>query len=107
MSDNAGSNGDNDNTGFNQARPATQPSQSQRVSLTSKHQVTPATEAIAKAKIQPAAASAVAGVDHTPAERQAKLPQTAEAPFEWAALMAGLIGLVGALGFTKRRRHNN
>ncbi|WP_203180879.1 bacterial Ig-like domain-containing protein [Lactiplantibacillus pentosus] len=107
LSDNAGSNGDNDNTGFNQARPATQPSQSQRVSLTSKHQVTPATEAIAKAKIQPAAASAVAGVDHTPAERQAKLPQTAEAPFEWAALMAGLIGLVGALGFTKRRRHNN
>lgn len=107
LSDNAGSNGDNDNTGFNQARPATQPSQSQRVSLTSKHQVTPATEAIVKAKIQPAAASAVAGVDHTPAERQAKLPQTAEAPFEWAALMAGLIGLVGALGFTKRRRHNN
>ena len=107
LSDNAGSNGDNDNTGFNQARPATQPSQSQRVSLTSKHQVTPATEAIAKAKIQPAAASAVAGVDHAQAKRQAKLPQTNEAPFEWAALMAGLIGLVGALGFTKRRRHNN
>ncbi|WP_455428772.1 bacterial Ig-like domain-containing protein [Lactiplantibacillus pentosus] len=107
LSDNAGSTGDNDNTGFNQARPATQPSQSQRVSLTSKHQVTPATEAIAKAKIQPAAASAVAGVDHAQAKRQAKLPQTNEAPFEWAALMAGLIGLVGALGFTKRRRHNN
>ncbi|MCT3286037.1 bacterial Ig-like domain-containing protein [Lactiplantibacillus pentosus] len=108
LSGNAGSNGDSDNTGSNQARPATQPSQSQqRVSLTSKHQVTPATEAIAKAKIQPAAASAVAGVDHAQAKRQAKLPQTNEAPFEWAALMAGLIGLVGALGFTKRRRHNN
>ncbi|WP_457952022.1 bacterial Ig-like domain-containing protein [Lactiplantibacillus pentosus] len=108
LSGNAGSNGDNDNTGSNQARPATQPSQSQqRVSLTSKHQVTPATETIAKAKIQPAAASAVAGVDHAQAKRQAKLPQTNEAPFEWAALMAGLIGLVGALGFTKRRRHNN
>ncbi len=108
LSGNAGSNGDNDNTGSNQARPATQPSQSQqRVSLTSKHQVTPAIEAIAKAKIQPAAASAVAGVDHAQAKRQAKLPQTAEASFEWAALMAGLIGLVGALGFTKRRRHNN
>ena len=108
LSGNAGSNGDNDNTGSNQARPATQPSQSQqRVSLTSKHQVTPATETIAKAKIQPAAASAVAGVDHAQAKTQAKLPQTNEAPFEWAALMAGLIGLVGALGFTKRRRHNN
>ncbi|WP_345753152.1 bacterial Ig-like domain-containing protein [Lactiplantibacillus pentosus] len=108
LSGNAGSNGDSDNTGSNQARPATQPSQSQqRVSLTSKHQVTPATEAIAKAKIKPAAASAVAGVDHAQAKRQAKLPQTNEAPFEWAALMAGLIGLVGALGFTKRRRHNN
>lgn len=108
LSGNAGSNGDNDNTESNQARPATQPSQSeQRVSLTSKHQVTPATETIAKAKIQPAAASAVAGVDHAQAKRQAKLPQTNEAPFEWAALMAGLIGLVGALGFTKRRRHNN
>ena len=107
LSGNAGSNGDNDNTGSNQARPATQPSQSQRMSLTPKHQVTPATETVAKAKIQPAAASAVAGVDHAQAKRQAKLPQTSEASFEWAALMAGLIGLVGALGFTKRRRHNN
>ena len=107
LSGNAGSNGDNDNTGSNQARPATQPSQSQRVRLTSKHQVTPATETIAKANIQPAAASAVAGVDHAQAKTQAKLPQTNEAPFQWAALMAGLIGLVGALGFTKRRRNNN
>ncbi|WP_159256967.1 bacterial Ig-like domain-containing protein [Lactiplantibacillus pentosus] len=107
LSGNAGSNGDNDNTGSNQARPATQPSQSQRMSLTPKHQVTPATETVAKANIQPEAASAVAGVDHAQAKRQAKLPQTSEASFEWAALMAGLIGLVGALGFTKRRRHNN
>ncbi|EQM53281.1 hypothetical protein N692_05855 [Lactiplantibacillus plantarum EGD-AQ4] len=103
LSGDADSNGENDNAGSNQVRPATQPSQSKRVSATSEQPAVKVAETSAKANIQPAAASTVASVGQS----QAKLPQTNEAPFKWAALMAGLIGLVGALGFTKRRRHNN